>query len=103
MKWPDPYKPISVVGKTFRNEKVLLDGYAYSSCEFYNVTFVYNGTTTLQFSNNKVFGGLILASDNPAVLGTLAMTLGFNVLKDNVEIFNLPPTIKRGKNVNVPQ
>ncbi|MFH1091181.1 MAG: hypothetical protein V1742_06395, partial [Pseudomonadota bacterium] len=30
IKWPDPYKPISVVGKTFTNESVNLDGHSYS-------------------------------------------------------------------------
>jgi hypothetical protein len=29
-KWPDPYRPISVIGKTFRNERVVLDGKSFS-------------------------------------------------------------------------
>jgi hypothetical protein len=104
-KWPEPYKAISIIGKTFRNEKVLLDGNAYSGCEFYNVTFVYNGTTPIQFANNKINGQIIIASDNLAVLGTLALTVGFNILKDEIKILDLPPGAKleRGKNVSTPQ
>jgi hypothetical protein len=104
VKWPDPYTPIQVVGKTFRNEKVMLDAHSYSNCEFYNVTFVYDGTTTIQFANNKVYGGVIFSSNNQAVLGALMMTVGFNVLKEDVQIFDLPPgnVVELGKRVNTP-
>lgn len=90
IKWPDPYKPISVVNKTFRNEKVVLDGHSYSNCKFYNVTFVYNGTTTIIFSNNEVYGAF-LSSDNPAVNGAFMWMLTF---KDVIDQFKLemPPS-----------
>ena len=55
-KWQHPYQPTVIVGKTFHNQEVLLDGYAYESCTFVNVTFVYNGTTPLQFAGNHVEG-----------------------------------------------
>jgi hypothetical protein len=83
-KWPEPYRPISVVGKVFRNERVALDGKFYSRCTFENVTFVYNGTTTIQFSDNKVVGSVWYASDNPAVLGTLGWMRGFGAIKDGI-------------------
>jgi hypothetical protein len=37
-------------------------------------------------------------------LGTLAMTVGFNVLKEDVQIFDLPPgnIVERGKRANPP-
>ena len=39
-----PSAPLKVFEKkTFRNEKVLLDGYKYIDCTFENVTLVYNG------------------------------------------------------------
>lgn len=85
-KWPHPYQPTSVVGKAFRNERVILDGKSYSHCIFENVTFVYNGTTTIQFSNNKILGSAWYASDNPAVLGTLGWMRGFGLVKDGVII-----------------
>jgi hypothetical protein len=87
--WPYPYQPISVVGKTFRNERVLLDGHSYSNCEFHNVTFVYNGTTAVQFSNNKVFGEHY-ATDNQAVIGTITWLKGFNLLRENFNV-EVPP------------
>ncbi len=88
-KWPDPYQPTTVVGRTFRNEKVLLDGTSYSNCEFHNVTFVYNGTTPVQFANCKVFGEHY-SSENLAVFGTVVWLKGFNMLRQNFNI-ELPP------------
>lgn len=104
-RWPNPYSPTSIIGKTYRNERVVLDGYSYSNCEFYNVTFVYNGTTPIQLSNNKVLGGMVLASDNQAVTGALMMATGFGLMKDDVGTVNLPPgaILERGKHVNTPQ
>ena len=90
IKWPDPYQPISAIGKTFRNEKVVLDEHSYSNCKFYNVTFVYNGTTAIQFNNNEIHGA-VLSSDNPAVNGAFVWMLSF---KDVVNQFKLemPPS-----------
>jgi len=85
IKWPEPYNPISVVGKTFRNEKVVLDGYSYSNCKFYNVTFVYNGTTSIQLSNNEIHGAW-LASDNPAVIGSFILMLSFKSIIDQFKL-----------------
>jgi hypothetical protein len=90
MQWPNPYSPVSIIGKTFRNEKVLLDGYSYSHCEFYNVTFIYNGTTPIQFSNNKVLGTQNYMSDNPAVSGTVGWLQGFSLLRPGINM-ELPP------------
>jgi hypothetical protein len=96
-KWPDHYMPTLITGKTYRNEEVILDGYAYSNCEFYNVTFVYNGTTPIHFSNNKVFGPKIFKSDNDSVLGAWTMVAGFGALKSEVQLLDVPAetTIER--------
>ena len=85
-KWPEPYAPISVVGKTFKNEKVTLDGISYSGCTFENVTFVYNGTTPIQFTNNSVRGSIQMRTDNLAVGGALAWLAGFVGLPPNVTL-----------------
>lgn len=98
IKWPDPYRPTTVIGKTFRSETVLLDGISYSGCEFYDVTFLYNGTTPVQFTNNKVFGRTRFRSDNVVVEGAILWMRGFGVLKPDVPIdlpkgnINSPPT-----------
>ncbi len=89
-KWPTPYAPISVVGRTFRNERVVLDGYSYTACEFHNVTFMYNGTTAIQFNNNKVDGSTQYATDSPSVSGAILWMRGFGLLKEDVPI-HLPP------------
>lgn len=34
-----------VIGKTFQDERVELDGYSYRNCKFIDVTFVYKGET----------------------------------------------------------
>lgn len=88
--WPNPYSPVIVAGKTFRNERVSLDGHSYRNCEFHNVTFVYNGRTAPQLNNNKMFGSFIVVSDNQTVNGVLLLMLGMNMLKDNIRV-GVPP------------
>ncbi len=43
-KWTGKKKK-QVIGKTFQNERIELDGYSYRNCEFIDVTFVYKGET----------------------------------------------------------
>jgi hypothetical protein len=88
--WPKPYKPTSIVGRKFKNEQVILDGHSYSGCDFENVTFVYNGTTPVQFSNNNVHGDMQLKTESYPVSGAILMMRGFKLLKENVPI-NVPP------------
>lgn len=88
-KWPDPYMPRVVTGETFINETIPLDGVQYDHCKFENPKFIYNGTTPLRFSNNKVDGKTILTSDNPAIDGAWLLMVGFGVVK-NIELYNLP-------------
>jgi hypothetical protein len=89
-KWPTPYKPIAVFGKTFRNEVVLLDGYSYTNCHFVNVTFKYNGTTMIFLSNNSLEGSVHVISDNPAVDGSYALLISLGVVKNNT-VLEVPP------------
>jgi hypothetical protein len=65
--WPTSYAPISVIGRTFRSERVLLDGHSYLRCIFENVTFVYNGTTPIQMTLNTISGKTMFASDSPSI------------------------------------
>ena len=69
--WHAPLEP--VVNKEFRNETVELDGKNFDNCRFINVTFRYNGTMPIQFSNCTLPGGgreYILQTDNPLVMVT---------------------------------
>lgn len=55
----------TVSGRTFRNEKVLLDGYRYEGCTFINCTLIYNGGAG-ELRNNK-FDAPIIESDVPEI------------------------------------
>jgi hypothetical protein len=88
-KWPKVYKPTSITGKNFRNERVLLDGFYYSHCDFVNVKFIYNGTTAVQLTNSTL-NGVILESENPAVDGALSLAKGLGLLRADIR-FNIGP------------
>lgn len=96
VNWPDKYQPLAVVGKSFKNEQVPLDGYAYSNCHFSNVTFLYNGTTPLQFTHNEMSGLSVLKTDNPAVAGTIYWVAGFVGLPDTVKLDIPAERLQRG-------
>lgn len=92
IKWPDPYNPISVVDKTFINDKVLLDGYAYDHCTFINVTFIYNATTPFHFNYNTVRGPIVIRSDNLAVNATVVLIDGLIGIP-NLDVITPPGVI----------
>jgi hypothetical protein len=85
IKWPTPYAPEFVINRTFHNQEVALDGFSYTGCKFYNVTFVYNGTTPVQFSNNEVYGSWI-KTDNPAISGAVLLLKGLGYIPKEVPI-----------------
>lgn len=94
--WPISYRPIAVLNQKFANDRVVLDGHSYVGCNFENVTFIYNGTTAIQFNRNEVHGKIRFHSDNPAVLGTIMMLFGFGCLSEKFEILtDLPIKLER--------
>lgn len=80
----------------WKNEKVLLDGFHYQNCVFYNVTFEYNGTTPIQMNDSKIHG-FTLASKNEAITDWMIFLKGMGALQPNVNL-DLQP----GMNVDVP-
>jgi hypothetical protein len=58
-----------VRGKTFRNERVVLDGHKYFSCSFVNVTLVFNGGPFGLEHNN--LEGVVFDSDRREIGRTL--------------------------------
>jgi hypothetical protein len=78
-QWPVAYRPEIIRDQEFENRVIDLDGFDYVNCLFRNVTFKYNGTTPIQFEQNKVYGTIGIDTDNPAVTGTLAMVEGFGM------------------------
>ena len=54
---------IQVLGKTFTNETILLDGHSFSGCTFKNVKFVYNGEAPFDLVGNTIEGKVIVATE----------------------------------------
>jgi hypothetical protein len=93
-KWPRPYSPELVSGKTFRNERVILDAHSYSRCTFENITFVYNGTTPIQLNNNTFSGTRRFASDNQSVTGAWLLFIGMGVTIPGITLEDVPSSSK---------
>ncbi|MGD0290027.1 MAG: hypothetical protein ABSC63_10290 [Candidatus Binataceae bacterium] len=82
------------VGKTpskqiWRKEIVPLDGYYYVNCEFYDVTFEYEGTTPIRFDNNHIYG-FDLKTNNPAISNWNVFLKAAGGINPNVHLV-LPP------------
>jgi hypothetical protein len=82
---PDP-PTVLVENRTFSNERVPLDGRIYRNYRFENVTFVYNGTQGIEITYSNIVGRYRIASDNPAVEGTIAWLAGLGALSSQFEI-----------------
>ncbi len=89
-------KTLVVTHKYFRNEKVPLDGYRYEDCTFRNVTFVYNGTTTVQIVRAVLISPIGFHTDSSVVLGTIAALKGIGLIKPGI------PLLKEHENIPFP-
>lgn len=78
---------VEITGRTFRNEKVLLDGHKYTDCTFDNVTFTYNGTALVAFTHNTINGNIVIESDNPSVVGTMDLVRGLGMVRNDIPVF----------------
>ncbi len=65
-----PLTPIQ--GKTYRNERVPLDGFHYIDCTFVNPTFVYKGEKPFRFRDSVIKGSANVDARTPP----LQMLLG---------------------------
>jgi len=76
-KWAGEKKTIA--GKTFRNERVPLDGFSYVNCKFVNVTLVYNGEAPYDLVGNTFVGSRWIETESPSIEAfvTLLDTFGF--------------------------
>jgi hypothetical protein len=61
--WDAPKTP--VLGQTFSNTRVPLDGYSYSQCKFVNVTFVFEGRKPFDLAGNTMVNPLFDFSAAP--------------------------------------
>lgn len=76
-----------VKGRNFANDRVVLDGYAYSDCVFKDVTFVYDGGPA-SFEHNKIYGSFGITSQNVAVSRTVVLLKGFGTLRADVPVLD---------------
>lgn len=82
--WAKNYQPRVVVGQTFTNEKVPLDGHRYVKCTFTNVTFEYNGTTAIQFEHNTIHGPPRFSTSAESIATTLVWFYMLGLLSESV-------------------
>jgi hypothetical protein len=73
----------SIRGRTYANERVVLDGRDFQACVFINATFVYNGTAGFAFSHNTLEGSYIVVTgaQNRAGSYTVAMLKGLGMIR----------------------
>jgi hypothetical protein len=93
--------PTIVSGQAFNNECVLLDGHYYMSCEFTNVTLVYDGRTQANFVGNKFIGSIRLSTSNYIVASTIAVIAGLGWLKEDIPLI-LPPGVRNPRPIKNP-
>lgn len=73
----DSETPLTIVaGKTFRNERVELDGKEFRNCTFMNVKLVYNGRARAALIRNEFVNPPVLTSDNPAIDVAASLIIG---------------------------
>jgi len=75
-----------IVGKTFTNQRILLDGYSYNNCRFTNVTLVYNGTAPFDLANNTFDGLLLVSSDGPEIMAIIITMKELGLLRPDLKI-----------------
>ena len=74
--WPATFKPFAdevILGKTFENQVVDIDGKRFDRCIFRNVTLFYHGTGGGDFINVKFEGTVALQTDNEPAKGFLKL------------------------------
>jgi len=83
------FKFETVTGKTFRNQKVIMDGKAFYDCTFDHVEFEYNGTAPSQMYGAK-FDGIGFVSQSREVNGAFVIMKGLGLLNPNIDLSGIP-------------
>lgn len=93
-----PAPTIVVRGRTFINERVLLDGHRFIDCHFRHVTFVFNATAGYTIDGGDMDSPPQITTENPAVLSAFALLYGFGFTSDKFpfhdEYMKSPPNIQ---------
>ena len=83
----DKYSKTPIIGKTYVNQRVLLDGNSYNNCTFTNVTLVYNGTAPFDLANNVFNGGIIISSDKPNIAALIITLKELNFFRQDLKSY----------------
>lgn len=86
-----------VTDRSFRSEKVLIDGKEFRNCTFDNVTIVYNGTAPVRMIGNSFSGDLIMTTDNPAIGSAEGVLSGLGFMPKVYRISDEPIRLKRSE------
>ena len=81
-----------VSNRTFRNERVPLDGYSYIGCTFENVIFEYKGEAPFSMRYNTIRGRRIVSTANSKPLaGLIGLLRAVEALKPDFELLGEDP------------
>lgn len=84
-----------ITDKSFRSERVVIDGKEFRDCSFDNVTIVYNGTAPVKMIGNRFSGDLIMTTDNPAIGSAEGVLSGLGFMPKTYRISDEPIRLKR--------
>jgi hypothetical protein len=101
-RWDDSKKPLVIAGKRFLNDNVILDGFDYRDCVFEHVTFVFNGTTSISMTGNKIVGGFKIKTENPSVDATVMLLRGLGMLSDKLDMMTPGPGFRVNPPISLP-
>lgn len=95
----DPDAPLTaVVGKTFRNQDVPLDGFSYTNCHFHNVTFVFRGEKSYGLHHIDIHGPHFLRLEDRGAGAAVQLAKALGLQRTEVGFFD----IDSGDPVDVP-
>ena|SRR5437773_2368247 len=80
-----------IYGKTFRNEKVLLDGKSFEKVIFENVTYVVNGTAPFDLVNCTFSGSIQISTDSDSVAAGLLLSKALGLIRQDAPVFRTDP------------
>ena len=84
-----------IVDKTYKNERVELDGKSFTLCRFENVTFVYRGTAPFDLGvDNEITGGPSIEAPSPNLQGMIKLLATVGALDPNLANYD-PDLYKR--------
>jgi len=75
-----------ITGREYINEKVPLDGFEYANCKFTNVTFVYDGATSIRFNHNEISGHIEFFTNNEAAFMAIAFLKGTGAVSPDMPL-----------------